>query len=326
MKKIIILLFLMSLNVSATWISGSQWSLWGIRDYKLYIPEHRQELHPNKLPVIIALHGCMQNPDSFAGGSRLNQWADKMGFAVLYPSQGQYSNPYNCWNWYLPMNQAKSMGESEIIMSMLTNTSKEYDLDLNQTYLLGISAGAATANIIANCYPNSFKAFASHHGVMYRGASSPFDAKEVVYNGSKESPEKMAKQGYRCSGLSGENEVLPAIIIHGSKGAVMRSVHATQVENEIKAFNDYLDNGKRDFSINNGKNITVVPESSLYGYEVTEWKHKGKTYIKRYMIQNLGHAWSGGDNQWEFNDSHGPDATAFILDFFKGFGLQSKKN
>jgi len=325
MKKLLILLFFITLNVSAEWISGNQWSFWGPRDYKLYIPEHRDNVHPTKLPVILALHGCMQNPESFAGGSRLNQWADKMGFAVLYPEQSKYFNPYNCWNWFLPMNQAQSSGESGIIMAMLDSTAKKYNLDLNRVFLLGISAGAATANILANCYPNSFKAFASHHGVMYKGATDAFTAKDVVYDGSKESPERMAKKGYSCSRLKGKNKLLPAIIIHGSKGAVMKSIHAVQVEEELKAFNDYLDNGKRDFSINNGKFETTVPETDRYGYNLIEWKHEGHTYIKRYMIQNLGHAWSGGDNQWEFNDQHGPDATAFILNFFNDFGLQSKK-
>jgi poly(hydroxyalkanoate) depolymerase family esterase len=319
-----LLLIVMNVNVSANWISGTQWSIWGARDYKLYIPSKRSSYKTKKLPIVVAIHGCMQTPESFAGGTRLNKWAEKLGFAVLYPEQSKYANQYSCWNWFMGVNQTRGGGENLIMRKMIESAADDYNLDQRNIFILGISAGAAAANVLANTYPEIFKALASHHGIMYAGANI-HNAKEVVYNGSVESPEKMAKQAYRTSNARGKNPLLPTVIIHGSKGAVMNSIHAIQVENEMKAFNDLLDNGKRDYSINNGLKVNKVKESDVYAYEVFELQHKRKTYIKRYMIQNLGHAWSGGDNQWEFNDPHGPDATKFIIEFFQENGLKSSK-
>jgi hypothetical protein len=33
----------------------------------------------------------------------------------------------------------------------------------------------------------------------------------------------------------------------------------------------------------------------------------------------LGHAWSGGDPRFEYNDPDGPDASRLILDFAKQY-------
>jgi hypothetical protein len=51
----------------------------GSRDYKLYIPSH---MDGRNLPLIIMLHGCTQNPDDFAVGTRMNQLAEEHGFVV----------------------------------------------------------------------------------------------------------------------------------------------------------------------------------------------------------------------------------------------------
>jgi len=318
-----VLLFLLSPNLEAGRIeSGSYYSFNGMRSYKVFLPSnHSESTNHGKIPVIIALHGCMQDSESFAAGTRLNEWAEKLGFAVYYPEQSKFFNIYNCWNWFLPTNQMKNTGEAELIMGGLKKVTREFSLNKDKTFLLGMSSGGAVVSILANCYPRSFQAVATHHGTMYKAASDVFSAKEVVYNGSKIAPEVAAAKGYSCSGFTPKKNPLPAVIIHGSRGAVMRAIHATQVESELRIFNDYLDNGIRDNSLDDEMTFEKFTPDNLYSYDVVTWSHRGRPYIKRYMIETLGHAWSGGDNQYEFNDPHGPDATKIILDFFSEYGL-----
>jgi len=37
--------------------------------------------------------------------------------------------------------------------------------------------------------------------------------------------------------------------------------------------------------------------------------------LRKILIEGLAHAWSGGDDQFEFNDREGPAASRLIVDF-----------
>ena len=45
----------------------------GSRNYKLYIPSGD---NTKAIPLVVMLHGCTQNPDDFATGTRANRWAE----------------------------------------------------------------------------------------------------------------------------------------------------------------------------------------------------------------------------------------------------------
>ncbi len=55
------------------------------RSYSLYIPGRFAATE--KMPLLVMLHGCKQDPKTFASGTRMNLLADREGFVVLYPEQ-----------------------------------------------------------------------------------------------------------------------------------------------------------------------------------------------------------------------------------------------
>ena len=67
----------------------------GRRDYNVYIPSGNSE---ERRPLLIMLHGCTQNPDDFATGTRMNAVAELNGMLVAYPGQSKAANPSACWN------------------------------------------------------------------------------------------------------------------------------------------------------------------------------------------------------------------------------------
>jgi poly(3-hydroxybutyrate) depolymerase len=46
-----------------------------------------------------------------------------------------------------------------------------------------------------------------------------------------------------------------------------------------------------------------------------EWKRDGRLIVRFVSVGGLGHAWSGGDGRFPYNDPAPPDATALIAAF-----------
>src|SRR5215216_2752630 len=68
----------------------------GPRNYKLYVPSRYDKSRP--APLLVVLHGCTQDPDDIAKGTRFNAIAEEKGFLVAYPEQPQKYNGLKCWN------------------------------------------------------------------------------------------------------------------------------------------------------------------------------------------------------------------------------------
>lgn len=306
--------------VAGTWTSANSSSSNGIRKYLVYTPANLSKSH--KAPLIVMLHGCDETANDFAGGTRIAEWAEKEKFVVLLPEQSTAYNPYRCWNWVVPTNNLRA-GEPQAIISILDTVIDKYGIDKDNVFAAGMSAGASMVNILGNCYPERFKALASQDGTQYYATATGLDYSNVVLKGASVPSNIAAGTGFACSSFAyNKPNVMPIIIFHGMNSPMMSPVHAFQVEDEMKAFNDYLDNGMLDNSNFRSKKNINVPESKTYGYNLyTTTNRNNEVYIERYMIDKLGHSWSGGVGSFKYNDPKGPDATALIIKFFKRFGL-----
>ena len=289
-------------------------SLFGTRSYKVFLPSSHQTNH--KTPVILALHGCTQTTQDFYQSTRLNKWAERNQYAVIYPEQKYINNPSKCWNWFLPINQWRSSGELEIIMGSLESSIQEFSLDRNKVFAMGFSAGGAMTSVVANCYSDKIKAAAIHSGVMYKASTSMFNAMNVLNNGTKKNPLMTAKSGFICSRKKLRPSPLPILIFQGEEDTLVTKSHKHSLATQFLTLNDYLDNGEFDHSLNIIKETKNLNPSNKYSYQLETWSSNKSPVVKTYMIKNLTHAWSGGDPSYEYNDKDGPDATKIIIDFF----------
>ncbi len=306
---------------AGTWESGRYDGIYGLRIYKVYIPSGLSKT--TKIPVVVMLHGCEQSAEEFARGTRIAEYAEKEKFIALLPEQNTAFNSFKCWNWILPANNTRE-GEPDVIVEMLDEVLKKYNGDTNRVFTAGMSAGASMVSILGNCYPERFKALASHDGTQYYASYTGLDFAEVVLNGASVPASVAGKTGYNCTTFAGIDrpKSMPIIIFHGMNSPLMSPVHAFQIENEMKTFNDLLDDGTINNSYFKSQNVVTVPDSETYGYTLyTTTNFEGDVFIERYMINNLNHNWSGGLAGLPYNDPKGPNATEMIIKFFKRFGL-----
>lgn len=317
----LLMLSLVSGNAMAgTWKASSYDGIYGKRNYKVYIPNTLKK--NSKFPVVIMLHGCQQNAEDFAKGTRIEKWADKNKFIALFPEQNSAFNSFRCWNWIIPGNNSR-MGESQVIIQMLDTVLKEHNGDNERVFAVGMSAGGSMVSILGNCYPERFKALASHDGSQFYSSYFGLDFTEIVLNGASVPALVSASYGNSCSSsVTNRPNKMPIIIFHGMKSPLMSPTHAVQVESEFIAFNDYLDNGVKDNSFFLEKGVLNIPASDVYGYNLfTTTNTDHEVLIERYMIDDLTHGWSGGVKDMPYNDPKGPDASALIFKFFRKNGL-----
>jgi len=141
------------LRASAVHRSGARREL----TYRLYLPTGSSRR--DSMPLMVMLHGCKQDPLSFAEGTRMNMLAEEYRCAVLYPEQSKHSNPLRCWNWFEPKSLA-GQGEAALIARLIDQVTQRRPIDPRRVYVVGMSAGGAMACLLALRHSQLFAACA----------------------------------------------------------------------------------------------------------------------------------------------------------------------
>lgn len=303
MRGLLTTLLAMTMTADAAAQSGTfEWHTYdseaGSRRYKLFVPASVDERHP--APLVVMLHGCTQDPDDFARGTRFNQLAAERGVIVAWPEQTGTHHPQKCWGWYDPHNQGTEPGEPGLIAGITREVMVSHAVDRRRVYVAGVSAGAAMAVITAAGYPDLYAAVGTHSGIPYRAAADVPHAIAVMHNGSPD-PAILA---YALQDALGGGRPPALIAIHGGADAVVTATNSRQLAGQWA--------GVLGLSASPAERTT---EGGL-GVERTRWKTPdGKTAIELAIVDGLGHAWSGGSADGTYTDPRGPDASRLILDF-----------
>ena len=285
----------------------------GTRDYRLYVPSVFDE---QRVPLIVMLHGCRQDAEDFAVGTRMNVLAEREAFLVLYPEQRLGANSLNCWNWFEPPNQERGSGEPSIIAGATEKVIAEYNIDGARVYVAGMSAGGAMSSIMGATYPDLYAAIGVHSGLEYKAADDN-RAVLAVQNAGGPDPHR---QGYYAflSSIRAEARVLPTLVFHGEDDALVNVVNAHQTLSQWAQTNDYADDRSDNDSITAEPSDVLgeqTPEGYHYGRHVYE-NPQGDVIMEKWIIEELGHAWSGGDAEGSYADPNGPDASEEVVRFF----------
>lgn len=275
MKKFLIQLFVGIPSIlAAQFIEGLDFGYNpGNLEMSIYLPKANSS---EKLPLVIALHGCSQNAKSMAKQTGWNELAEKYNFIVLYPEQRRRNNGSNCFNWFELNDISKNSGESESINSMMDFAFREFNLDDQKVFIYGLSAGAAMGVVMMVNYPNRFKSGAIYAGLPYKTATSTKEGFAAVRNEldltPKEWGDKIAK-GER-------DEFSQLILLHGKKDKIVPIHYSYELVEQWCAIN-HMDT----FPENIVSNFNSNPEVTRLSY-IDENKTEKIIF---YQFDNLRH-------------------------------------
>lgn len=296
-----------------SWVSGSYTNASGTRSFKLYVPSTYDG--SSARPLMVMLHGCTQDAYDFAAGTRMNAQAESRAFLVLYPEQSVWANSYRCWNWFYTANQHRGSGEPSIIAGMIGWVKSNYRVDAGRVGAAGLSAGGAMAVILGCAYPDHVRKVASHAGVMYKAATTATGGSLAMKYGSSYDPDDRGTDCYREMGS--RRRVIPTLVFHGTSDDVVNIKNAHQTIAQWAQTNDLAYDGADDNDINAGYDARTTG-SDCRSYTRYDYKNHatGAVVLRKYIVDGLGHAWSGGSTSGSYADPCGPDASAILRTFF----------
>ena len=271
----------------------------GTRSYKLYIPSGYTG---QAVPLIVMLHGCTQNPDDFATGTRMNALAEEHTFLVVYPAQAGNANMQKCWNWFQAADQQRGRGEPSIIAGITGQVVEEYNVVEGRVYVAGMSAGGAMAAIMGATYPDLYAAVGVHSGLAPGSAHDMPSAFTAMRQGGPVTARPETSGGERT-------EIVPTIVFHGDRDT---TVHPRNGDRLLA----HLDGGRNGSSPRVKTRQGQVPG----GYQYTRFTYHdadGRALVERWSVHGLAHAWSGGSYPGSYTDPKGPDASAEMVRFFE---------
>ena len=300
-------------------VSGKRMAYW------LYLPSAAaaaSALLPQPLPLVVMLHGCQQTAPDFAAATRMNQLAERKGFAVLYPQQSAAGDAHRCWHWYQRSIQ-KGQGDVQLMADLITQVQQRCGLDASRTYAAGLSAGAALATILALRHPQLIAALGVHSAPVFGAADSAISGYRVMQRGAAAVVGEVA--GVAASAIATARPALggmPAIVIHGDRDAVVRRINARQLGQQLQIINAAAIT--RAEATHKTFPARTTGRSPKRAYTTTTYYAGRKPQLVQCDISTLGHAWSGGDDSMRFSTREGPDASLMMWTFFARHFLKTR--
>jgi poly(hydroxyalkanoate) depolymerase family esterase len=229
-------------------------------------------------PLLVVLHGCTQRAADIAQAG-WNELADANGFVVLYPEQQTSNSSVRCFSWAPAMGSPddviRGKGENASIRQMVEKTATTHGTDPKRTYVVGFSAGAAMAAVMAATWPDVFAGAATFAGLPYDCAKTFTEVSSCMNPGKDRTAEDWGARVQNA--FASYDGPWPRMMIwQGTSDGTVAPKNQTQLA--------------RQWS-----NVHGLPEApsgtdTVDGHDHAVWKNSaGNVVVETYAIRGMGH-------------------------------------
>jgi poly(hydroxyalkanoate) depolymerase family esterase len=278
----------------------------GKLEYLGYVPSKYKS--GTAMPLVVALHGCTQSAGGFRQLTRWDTLAEAKGFIVVFPQQSKDDNSMKCWNFFQQAHMLRDSGEPAVIAGITRWVQAHYTINARRIYVGGLSAGGAMSSVMAATYPDVFAAAGIGSGCEYAATATCAGYKSA-------DPVTAGQQAYKAMGSHARP--MPVVLFEGDKDTTVPPVNAQQIVQQWQVTNDLADGGASGSIPLRASKVTGGSVPGGHAYTVTEYPDgQGKEMLQSWLVNGMGHAWSGGCSCQQFSDPAGPDETGAMYAFF----------
>ena len=199
-------------------------------------------------------------------------------------------------------DQIRDLGEPHLIAEITRQILLEHAVDEDRVYVAGLSAGGAAAAIMGATYPDLYAAVGIHSGLACGAARDMHAAFSAMRQGAP-----AARLPVRIG------PVVPTIVFHGDRDTTVNPVNGDQASEQASG-----GPGVRT-RLSHGATATGIAFTRTIRFDAQE-----RAIGEQWVLEGLGHAWSGGSALGTFTDPRGPDASREFVRFFFEHRLSSR--
>ena len=233
----------------------------------------------SNMPLLVVLHGCSQNALEVALLSDWNKLADEYGFYVLYPEQRTINNSSKCFNWFQPIDNEKDKGENSSILEMITKMQTDFNLNVQQTFITGLSAGGAMTMVMISVYPDVFEGAAIMSGLPYKSANNVFTSGSALRGDVDKTPQEWGDL-VRNENPTYLGPYAKLTVFHGEQDNIVNFQNCTEI---VEQWANVLDLNLQD-------RIESYPTSDIRKLEYFDANNN--ILISKFEIDNMNHSLS----------------------------------
>lgn len=182
------------------------------------------------------------------------------------------------------------------------------------------------ASILAATYPDLFAAGAVFAGTEFKAATSAREGFAVMKQGGPDpiSCGELAYEAMRDGLARKKRRRMPVIVFQGAADSRVNPLNAEQTIEQWRKTNACLAAGQSKAELALTEKVIAGKVPSGYSYRQHIYAESdGRVLMEKWLVDGLGHAWSGSPMSSKYGDPKGPNASAEIWRFFSEAGLHS---
>jgi poly(3-hydroxybutyrate) depolymerase len=177
-------------------------------------------------------------------------------------------------------------------------------------------------------YPDLFMAIGVVAGLEFGAATTAVAGLGAITMGGPEPNHQglLAFQAMSVGLREKPKRRMPVIVFQGAADPYLNPVNADQGLTQWARTNDYLDgNGDGKNLLKQAGELTNGSVPGGYSFQKCKYEDSnGRLLMEKWLVEGLGHAWSGSPSSGRFADPKGPNASEEMWRFFCDTTLDSR--